>query len=367
MIRLALRSDRGLGVRAFVGALTGALVLAVGVSAIAMTLDRTGVVGSSIIILFGINAIMVVGFQTFVGNTGIMSFGHVAFMALGAYAAGIVALPKPLKAAFLPQLPHWLASIEFSLPLSLAVGGVVAMLVALGFGVFVMRTSPTAISIITFAILVIVNEVLSNATSLTRGTETFSGVPADTTLGWVFGVFVAFVVGAAVVKWSRFGLDARAVRDDPIAAQASGIRVVPSRVYLFAISAFITGVGGALWAHFLTAFSPSSFFLDQVVVIVAMAILGGLESMSGAVVGAVALSVINEGLRRLEGGFSIGVVHVPALDDVTDLILGLGIIALLRWRPHGLLGDTEVTVDAPARDAALVTGEGQTDGGSPVP
>jgi branched-chain amino acid transport system permease protein len=127
------------------------------------------------------------------------------------------------------------------------------------------------------------------------------------------------------------------------------VSVVPGRVTLFAVSAFITGVGGALWAHFLTAFSPSSFYLPQVVTVVVMAILGGLNSVSGAIVGAFVLSAINEVLRQLEGGFNLGITHVPAVPEMSQLVLGIGLVALLRWRPEGIFGNYELSF-APANN-----------------
>ena len=106
----------------------------------------------------------------------------------------------------------------------------------------------------------------------------------------MFGALTAAVAASAMIKWSRVGLQARAVRDDPLAAETAGISIVMSRVWLWTASAFITGVGGALLAYQLTAFSPNSFYLNQTIPIVVMVVLGGANSVIGAVTGAVLLT-----------------------------------------------------------------------------
>jgi branched-chain amino acid transport system permease protein len=341
---LRLRQDLALRRGGLVAGVAGPTVVALLAAATAVVLLALGV-GQPVVLTFGINAIMVVGFQAFVGNTGIMSFGHVAFMALGAYAAGIVSAPPALKHALLPGMPNFFADLSVGMVPSLLIAGAAAAIVAAVSGVVLMRLTGSASAIGTFGLLIITNQVLSNSNSITNGSQTFSGVPATSTTAWVFGVLVLAVAASAVVKWSPIGLGARAVRDDPVAAQASGLRLLPPRLTMFVFSAFLTGVGGGLWAHLLTAFSPSSFFISQVVVIVAMAILGGLDGVTGAVVGAAAMSFIQEFLRNLEGGLHVGAVHLPAMLGIGDLILGVGLVALLRWRPGGIAGANELNVD----------------------
>ncbi len=300
---------------------------------------------SDIVLLFGINAIMVVGLQLFIGNTGIVSFGHVAFMGLGAYAAGIVSVPSTLKTIVLPSLPHALATTELGMLPSLLVGGVVAAVFAAVFGVALMRLSGAAASIATLGLLVIVNNILSNASEFTRGPQAFFGVTQTTNFAWVFLSLIVVVAISAAFKWSPAGLRARAVRDAPSAAEASGVRRVSSRLWPFILSAFITGIGGALYAHYLTSFSPNGFYVAQIVGILAMAIIGGLNSISGALTGAVLISLLNEGLRRLEGGVTIGSLHIGPAVGISQAVLGVILILVLRWRSGGLLESLELEVD----------------------
>lgn len=124
-----------------------------------------------IVLLFGINAIMVVGFQAFVGSTGIVSFGHVAFMAVGAYAGGIAAIPVVDKELFLPDLPGFFAGMEVSILPAILIGGATAALLALVTGAALLRLTEEAAAIAMLGLLVIDNNVLSRSGSITRGPQ----------------------------------------------------------------------------------------------------------------------------------------------------------------------------------------------------
>jgi branched-chain amino acid transport system permease protein len=343
---IALRRDRPEGRGGLLVGMLGPVVVAGAMTLLAwLVLQATGATIGNIVILFGINAVMVIGFQCFVGNTGIVSFGHVAFMGLGAYAAGIVSVPITLKRLFLPSLPSFLGQAELPTFLTLVVGGCVAAVVALVMGLVIMRLSGAAASIATLGLLVIVHNVLSQAHSFTRGPQSFFGVPREATFEWVFGSLIAVVVLSAWLKWSALGLRARSVRDDPIAAEASGVRRLPARLWPFVVSAFITGVGGALYAQDLTAFSPDSFFVSQIVGVLVMAIIGGLSSISGSLIGAAIISVLAELLRRAEAGFSIGPIDVHSAVGISEAVFGIALILVLRWRPAGVLGAMELEID----------------------
>ncbi len=304
---------------------------------------------SELVLLFGINAIMVVGYQTFAGNTGIVSFGHVAFMAVGAYAGGIAAMPVADKAAFLPDLPAPLAGWAVGTVPSLLIGGACAAVVAAIAGPALMRLIGAAASIATLGLLVIVNNVIAQATPITRGPQAFFGVPATTTFAGVFACLAVCVALSSLFKWSREGRNARAVRDQPIAAAAAGISVVRSRTSAFVLSAFITGIAGALYAQLLTAFSPGSFYLTQMVLIITMAIIGGIGSITGALVGAALITALNELLRRLEGGVTLFGADIDLPAGIASAVMGAALIVTLRWRPEGLFGHQELVINAHRR------------------
>lgn len=346
MALIALQRDRPSGREGLLVGVAGPLFVSLAVTLLAwLVLQVTGGTTNDIVILFGINAVMVIGFQSFVGNTGIVSFGHVAFMALGAYAAGIASVPVSLKVSVLPSLPEFLRQTELPTFWSLIIGGAVAAIVALAIGLVILRLSGAAASIATLGLLVIVNNVLNQAHSITRGPQALFGVPQAATFPWVFGSLVAVVVLSTWLKWSGLGLRARSVRDDAIAAEASGVRRMPARLWPFVVSAFITGIGGALYAEDISAFSPDSFFVSQIVGVLVMSIIGGLNSISGALVGAALISVLAEVLRRFEAGFTIGPVDIHGAVGISQAVFGVALILVLRWRPAGLLGALELEVD----------------------
>jgi branched-chain amino acid transport system permease protein len=368
-LRLRVVRDRGLDRGGTAGALGGAGVAVAAVIAfVALMALLFGIEEEDIILLFGINATIVVGLQLFVGNTGIMSFGHVAFVGLGAYAVGVVSVPLATRAAFLPDLPGFLSNLALSPVPAILFAGLVAGICGLLFGPFVVRLPESTATIITFAMLVVVYDVLGNADSITRGTKTFLGVPNKSSYVLVFATLALVVLASAAFKWSRLGLRARAARDDPAAAEASGISVGTSRLWPFVLSAVITGIGGGLWAYQVTAFTPNSFYIAQVIPFVAMMILGGLGSVSGALLGATVMSLWLELIRHVEnGGVSLASLHIPAVQDLSQLTLGILLVLLLRWRSSGLAGSRELqlTFSRPGRRRGSSAAEPEPTGVEP--
>jgi branched-chain amino acid transport system permease protein len=360
MIRPTLRRDRVPGVWGFLDAVIGPLLVVGLVTAIAALVYRDDTM-TEIVLIFGINAIMVVGFQVFVGNTGLVSFGHVAFMAVGAYAAGIVSIPAIDKNYLLPDLPGFMADLELGIVPALLIGGTAAALLALVTGAALMRLSGAAASIATLGLLVITVNVLSQATAITHGPRALYGVPAFATFGWVFACLAVVVIISATFKWSRAGLRARANRDDLIAAEAVGVGSMRARLLPFVLSAFITGIGGGLYAMLLTAFSPASFAIPLVVVVLTMSIIGGVNSITGALAGAALVTVLNEFLRRVEDGVDVVGVHLKASTGISAAVLGIALILTLRWRPAGLFSAYEFQLGVGDRR------EGSSEAATPIP
>jgi branched-chain amino acid transport system permease protein len=344
MIRPVFRRDHAPGVWGFLAAVAGPLI-AVGIVTIAAAIVYTDDTMTEIVLLFGINAIMVVGFQVFVGNTGLVSFGHVAFMAIGAYAAGIASIPVADKEIFLPDLPGFLADVELGVVPALLVGGLAAAVLALITGVALMRLSGAAASIATLGLLVITVNILSQATSITKGPRSLFGVPDYTSFFWVFVSLAFAVLVSATFKWSRAGLRARANRDDAVAAESAGVASLQARLIPFVLSAFLTGIGGGLYAMLLTAFSPASFAIPLVVVVLTMAIIGGINSITGALAGAAVVTILNELLRRVENGVDVVGVHLKTATGMSAAVLGIALILMLRWRPEGLLSAYELQLE----------------------
>lgn len=288
------------------------------------------------------NLVMVIGLYIFVGNSGVFSFGHIAFAAIGAYTAGILVVPPTSvggvtgKDVLLSGLPTFLRDAHTSPLAATLIGGLVAATVAAVISLPLMRLSGIAASIATFALLLIVNVVASNWRSLTNGTGGIAGVPTSTTAWVALCWSLLAMVAAFLFQTTRFCLRLRASREDEVAARGAGIGVYMERRLAFVLSAFVVGVGGALYGQYLGSFSPGAFYLPLTFVTVAMLVIGGLTSLAGAVFGAVFVATISELFRRAEE-----TIHVSALSQI-----GLAVVMLLvlTLRPGGLTGGAEATI-----------------------
>ena len=290
-----------------------------------------------------INAILVLSMGLTNGFTGVFSLGQVGFVAVGAYVSGVLSLPAAAKAAYLPNLPGWIAAVNLGFFSSTIVAGLTCVLLAFVVGRPLMRLSGHFVSVATLGFLIIVNNVLINSDDYTRGARTFTGVPLQTTLPWAMGWLIATLVILARIVYSPKGRAWRAVREDTIAAQAIGIDVLPVRLSAFVIGAFFAGVGGSLFGHYIGSFSPASFFFAYTFSLISMLVIGGMESITGAVVGVVIVSLLSEVLRNLERGFDLGFVAFPPLYGASQIALGVIFILIMIFRPSGVVGDRELS------------------------
>ena len=289
-----------------------------------------------------VNLIAVVGLYVFAGNSGVLSFGNVAFMEIGAYVSALLTMKATAKSVFLPDLPPIIANAEWATFPGALAGGIAAALVALVVGWPLMRLSGISASIATFAILVVAYVVFGNWTSVTGGQNSLMGLPAYVDLWTAAAWTIAAVAIAFIYQETRSALVLRASREDEAAAQASGIDVVLHRLIAFVISAFISGIAGVLLAHFLGIVRVETFYLDLTFLIVAMLIIGGRGSLTGAVAGAIIITMLTELLRQIEVGFQVGNVIVAAPPGMGDVILALIMLAIILFRPQGIAGGREI-------------------------
>lgn len=294
-----------------------------------------------------INVVLVVGLYVFVGNSGVLSFGQMSFMSIGAYATAILTIPVIQKNFLLPDLPGFLASAELApVPAALAAG-----LVAVAFGLLIVvpisRLSGLAASLAMFAVLVIVYQVETNWDAVTRGTRTMLGVPTETTI-WSALVWAGIVVIIAFAyQRSSAGLRLRATREDEFAARAAGISIPRERAIAFLISAFIVGIGGFLYAQFQGAFTPAAFYTHVTFLTIAMLVIGGQKSLAGAVVGAVVVSVLSFFFNNLQDGFSAGPIDFGGRDGLSDALLAAFILLTLLLRRDGIMRGREFKLRIP--------------------
>jgi branched-chain amino acid transport system permease protein len=325
-------------VRALAGA--GILCAVLGVMVVGVELFGSST-DQRITMTFLINLILVMGLQTFVGNSGVISFGHLSFMAIGAYTAAILTTPPEIKQQALPDAPGFLTNAELGFLPATSVAVVVTIVLALVVGIAIVRLSGAAAAVATLGLLVITHTVLSNFETLTRGAKAFYGIPGYSTLylGLAFGALAIIV--ARLMRESGIGLGLRSSREDELAARASGINVTRSRLVMWVVGAGITAIAGSLYAHDVLSILPSAFYFQLTFVIVTMVIVGG-PSVTGGFIGAAALSLLTEFLRRAESGFSLGPIAPSEAPGLTTIVLGLLIIGTMILRPNGLAGRWEL-------------------------
>jgi branched-chain amino acid transport system permease protein len=183
--------------------------------------------------------------------------------------------------------------------------------------------------------------VLIHWDPVSNGPRTLFGVNNYTTL-WMSLVFCIITVFTVYLfKESRVGLRLRATRDDPYAAASIGINMVMMRWLAFIASAFIAGVGGVLWAHYITFFSPYSFYLNTTFLVLAMLVIGGPYSVSGAVVGTLVVTTARELLRAIENYINILNVFPEGFFGFTEVVLSIVLILILVYQPTGIMGSRE--------------------------
>jgi branched-chain amino acid transport system permease protein len=326
--------------------LTVALLLAITAGGLTYTQLAASAYIQRIVVGLGISLILVVSLNLSNGFTGIFSLGHVGFMAIGAYTAAILTLPLSLKRVNLPDLPGWLAHVQMSFLPATLIGGALAMVVAFLVGLSLMRLSGPYVSVATMGFLVIVQVVLINWDSMTRGGRTFSGVPPYTTLWWTWGWAILTVYVIWRLARSSYGRRMMAIRDNEIAAQSLGINVLRSRLVAFCVSAFFTAVAGSLWAHFIMSFSPRSFYFAETFSVITMLVLGGMGSLSGSIVGTVSITALSEILRNAERGMTLGSVHIPPVYGASQILMAIIFILVIIFWPKGLFGNREINFNA---------------------
>jgi branched-chain amino acid transport system permease protein len=312
-----------------------ALVVAVGVG--------STLVSSSNEIYF-LNALVsvaiVVAIYVFIGNSGVLSFGQMSFVAVGAFAAGILTIPLESKTGVLPELfpilrDHTIGNIA-SLLLGAAAGGVFALIV----GLPLMRLSGLAAGIATFAVLEVTHNVLREWTKIGPGATTLSLVP-ETTDAKQATVDALLVVGAALVyQRSRLGRRLRASREDPAAARGVGVNVHRERLWAFTFSGALAGFAGALLVHLLGSITTEQVYLELTFLTLAMLVVGGLTSLWGAVVGALVVSALDSFLIEAEQGVDVG-VSLDLPQGTRLIFLGAIMALVLIVRPSGLTGGRE--------------------------
>jgi branched-chain amino acid transport system permease protein len=247
------------------------------------------------------------------GFTGQVSFAHAAFSGIGAYASGMVAVNL--------GVPPWLGIL---------IGTGVAALLGLGLGYLCIRMGGIYLSLTTLGFSEILRIIITNEDKWTRGTmglqiPGFFSEYSKANYYYLFLVVTIFLL--IVIYWiihSEMGLTFRAVLNDELAASSSGINTIRVRILAFTISSAMAGLAGGLYGHYLMLITPDIPSLGQMFLVLAMAVIGGMGSFIGPIIGSFVLEILSEYIRIY------GEYHV--------LLFGLVALAMARFAPEGLMG-----------------------------
>jgi branched-chain amino acid transport system permease protein len=290
-----------------------------------------------------VQIIGVLGLNLLTGNTGLISLGYSAFLAVGAYTNAILQVDVGLSAV-----------------VSIPAAGLIAAALGFCIGVPSLRLRGLYLAITTLALAIIVNVIIVEGGDLTRGSAGLN-VPPLSVFGlslaglvpfnyFCLAMFVMFLGITLNIERTHLGRAFMAIRESEVAAASSGIFVTKYKLIAFMISSFYIGVAGALFAHLVGYLNVDSFNPAIGIEALAMIIAGGLGSAFGSILGVVFLDGLTEALRILIGnsGGILAKIFPAAADslELRGLVFGIAIILFLRFQPNGVIGICRAGVNA---------------------
>ena len=267
---------------------------------------------SNILTQVFITLIAVAGVYVLTGLTGMFSLGQAAFMAIGAYASGLLVL-------------------RAHLPIALAWVLAVVMATGVGFliGYPVVRLRRDYISLVTLGFGEAIAALLNRMTFLTGGASGLTGIPRTVGLGITAVSAVVVLTLVAFFKNSKYGRQCIALRGDELAAKAMGINVTKVKMTAFLLSVALTSYSGCLYAFYMSYVDPTGFGWKKSADWVIMVFFGGVNSLTGSTLGAFILSALPQALRSLQ--------------SYRYVIYAVLVLIILNFKPSGLLGEWELS------------------------
>ncbi len=320
----------------------------------------TAVVGGSaddLVTAMLIDAILVIGLQIYIGNTGVLSFGHIGFAAIAGYAFAVLAIDPQRKGTVIRNAPLDLDTVQLSpLVATLVAVGVtlaVAVLVGLGLARSGAQSGAVSATVITLALLFVTHELAINWTDLTGGDRAGLSFSVGRTLDTRLPIYLALIAGLVVARLfaqSRSGRLAQAAREDDLAARAMGVNPQVQQMIALLLSVSFVAVAACLRVYSIGNITPKFFFFDYTLLTLVMLIVGGRKGITGSLAGVVIITAGRELTRRLgtEGTEILGLSLDGTITDVlfrpglTDIFLGLAMLGFMILRPDGLLDDWEL-------------------------
>ena len=289
--------------------------------------------------VFCIWAILAVSLNLVVGFTGLLSVGHIGFFGIGAYTMAILTSDAAYDQLRTEAIPTFGWPFFAALPVCVLLTGLAAIVV----GVVFNRFRDDIYVLVSFGFAVIAFNVFLSWRGLTRGAYGIHDIEKPAIGGWVLNgdleflaLVAVFLVAIVIISWlivtSSFGRVLTAIREDEQAAAVFGYQVTHFKLAIWVISAMMAGLAGGLFGSWTSFVDPNSFILLESILLVSIVILGGLASIRGSIIGAMAFVLLEEGMR-----------FVPLLPDefvgqARQVVLGVLLVLLMLFRPQGLAG-----------------------------
>ena len=261
----------------------------------------------------GINIILAVGLNLIVGFSGQFSLGHAGFMAIGAYAVAIIGSKSPTYGAFF---------------IAMLAGAIIAGIVALVVGLPTLRLKGDYLAIATLGVSEIIRILIINGGTLTNGAAGILSIPPFTSWQMVY-VVITTILTLNFLR-SPIGRSTLSVREDEIAAESVGVNTTRIKVTAFVLGAITASIAGSLQAGFVGSVVPKDYSFTNTINILIIVVFGGLGSMTGTIVAAVVLGVLNMLLQDVS--------------SIRMIVYSLALILVMIFRPGGLLGTWELSL-----------------------
>ena len=289
--------------------------------------------------VFAIWAILAVSLNLVVGYTGLLSVGHVGFFGIGAYAMAILTSNASYEQLRTEAIPTFGWPFFAALPVSVALAGLVAIVVGVAFN----RFRDDIYVLVSFGFAIIAFNIFLNWRSLTRGAFGIHEIPRPQIGGWVLdGAFeflillLIFLALVMLISWfivtSSFGRVLTAIREDEQAIEVFGYQTTHYKLAIWVISAMMAGLAGALFGSWTSFIDPNSFLLMESILLVSIVILGGLATIWGSLLGAMTFVLLEEGMRFLP------FLPTEYIGQARQVVLGVLLVLLMLFRPQGLVG-----------------------------
>ena len=263
----------------------------------------------------GINIILAVGLNLIVGFSGQFSLGHAGFMAIGAYAAAIIGSKSPTYGAFFGAM---------------IVGALLSGAVALLVGIPTLRLKGDYLAVATLGVSEIIRIFIINGGSLTNGAAGILGIPNFTTWQMVYFFVVITTIATLNFLRSPIGRSTLSVREDEIASESVGVNTTKIKIIAFVFGAITASIAGSLQAGFIGSVVPKDYTFINSINVLIIVVFGGLGSITGAIVSAIVLGILNMLLQDVA--------------SVRMIIYALALVLVMIFRPGGLLGTWELSL-----------------------